>query len=813
MDKENVFVMIPLRGVVLFPGMTLHFDVGRKSSLAALENAAAGGKDIFFITQKDITVEKPGPDDFYPVGVVGSVRQVVRLPEHQSVIRVVVEGKYRASIKSFVQQRLFYKVETERIDDDFTMPAEYEGTEPLLEEASLFSLKKFFDEYAEHIPQMTPEMLINIYENKNLAKVTDFIAGNIMFTMDDKQKLLACANVFDRSELICGMLRKETRILELDEELENKVQGQIDKNQREYFLREEMKAITDELNEMDGDDGTGLLAKINETALPDDIREKLMGEFEKLKRMSSASADANVQRSYIEKCLEIPWGKYTKENTSLAKAEKILEKDHYGLKDVKQRITEMIAALMVSPDIKGQIICLAGPPGVGKTSVAKSIARATNRKYVRVSLGGVKDEAEIRGHRRTYIGAMPGRIINALIEAGSMNALILLDEIDKLGGDYKGDPSAALLEVLDGEQNFAFRDHYIDLPVDLSKVLFITTANDKNEIPGPLLDRMEIIDLPSYTYEEKFNIAKKHIIPKQLKEHGLKKSDLRISDAALRTIIDGYTREAGVRVLERKIAALCRKESVRIASGETDRLDIGVKNLEEYLGVKKFRPDEAKHEDLTGVVNGLAWTSVGGELLKAEALVMDGTGKIELTGSLGDVMKESVKTALSYVRSRADRFGIEKEFYKDKDIHVHFPEGAVPKDGPSAGVTVTTALVSALTGRNVRGDIAMTGEVTLTGRVLPIGGLREKSMAAYKEGIYTVLIPADNEPDLSEVDDAVKEKVRFIPVKQVDEVIDIALLPAEEYKELPKKTEKKKEIIVPPVKKSGGVGISCKESL
>ena len=778
MDKNNVFAMVPLRGVSLFPGMTLHFDVGRRMSLAALKNA--NGQDLFFVAQKDISAEKPGIEDLYPMGVVGTVRQIIKLPDHSSTVRVVVDGKYRATIDEIVQNRLLYKVRVSPVEDDFTLPADFRGSCEFLEEASLYSLKRYFDEYADHIQHLSPEMFRVIYESKELSSLTDYIAGNIMLSIEDKQTLLCETNVFSRAQQLCAVLAKETRILEIDAELQDRVQEQMDKNQREYYLREEMKAITNELGELEGDDSTGLVAKIRESLMPEELKEKLYAETERLRRMSPSSADGNVLRSYIEKCLQIPWGRYTKENTSLAKAKRVLERDHYGLKDVKERITEMLASLIISPDIKGQIICLAGPPGVGKTSVARSIAAATGRKYVRLSLGGVRDEAEIRGHRKTYIGSMPGRIINALIEADSMNCLMLLDEIDKLGSDFKGDPSSALLEVLDREQNFSFRDHYIELPVDLSKVLFITTANDKHMIPDALRDRMEIIDLPSYTYEEKFSIAKKHLLPKQMKEHSLTKENLKITDAALRVIIDGYTREAGVRILERKIAALCRKETVRLASGNDQRLEITPDNIEEFLGVRKYRPEENVLESAVGVVNGLAWTSVGGELLKAEAVVLQGTGKAECTGSLGDVMKESVRTAVSYVRSRADKFMINPDFYKENDIHVHFPEGAVPKDGPSAGVTVTTALVSALTGRKVRGNVAMTGEVTLTGRVLPIGGLREKSMAAYREGISKVIIPWGNISDLEEIDEPVKAKLEFIPVKSVDEVIDIALFPKDE---------------------------------
>ncbi len=807
MTKNNIFPTVPLRGVVLFPGMTLHFDVGRKASLAALKNA--NGQDVFFVAQKEASIERPEAEDLYGIGVVGTVRQIIKLPDHQGTVRVVVEGKYRAAVKEIVQKRLYYKIEVEPLEDDTAVPEFFEGPRELIEEAALFSIRRFFDGYAEHIQHISAEMFSKIYESKALGSTVDYIASNMMLTLEDKQRILSTLNVYMRSEALCSILAKETEILEIDALIQDKVQTQMDKNQREYYLREEMKAITEELGELDGDDNSLLVKRINESAMSDESKEKLLSEVERLKRMSPSSADGNVLRSYIEKCLELPWGVFTKENTSLDKAKKILEKDHFGLRDVKERIIEMIAALIVSPEIKGQIICLAGPPGVGKTSIARSIAKATNRNYARISLGGVRDEAEIRGHRKTYIGAMPGRIINAVIESKSMNSLVLLDEIDKLGNDFKGDPAAALLEVLDGEQNFSFRDHYIELPVDLSKILFITTANDKHAIPDALRDRMEIIDIPGYTYEEKFSIAKKHLVPKQMKEHGISKQNLKLSDAAIRTVIDGYTREAGVRILERKIAALCRKETVRLASGNEERLDITDKNIEEFLGVKKYRPEENTHEDIIGVVNGLAWTSVGGELLKAEALVLQGTGKVEYTGSLGDVMKESVRTAVSLVRSRADKFCINPDFYKENDIHVHFPEGAVPKDGPSAGVTVTTALVSALSKRKVSGDVAMTGEVTLTGRVLPIGGLREKSMAAYREGIHTVIIPHGNIADLEEVDEAVKKKVNFIPVKYVDEVLDIAIIDDAEKDNGNKKIPPaNKDIVIP--KCDGGVGISCK---
>lgn len=775
-ELQKIYKVIPMRGVTLFPGMTLHFDVARKFSIAALKDAVENGGEIFFASQKNSTVERPTAEDIYPEGTVGVVKQIIRLPEQTQALRVIVEGKFRARADSYLQTGTIYKAFITPLEDTTFLPDGPEGSESFMQEAVCFSLRKFFEDYSVHVPQITPDLFGSVFEMKDLGRMTDLIAANIYLSTEDKQALLATLNVYERAELLCSLLAKETDILALDEELQNRVQEAMDKNQREYYLREELKVITDELEEIDGSDSTGLFGKIAACKMPEESKNKLFDELDRMKRMASSSPEYNVSRSYIEKCLELPWGVTTKENRDIKKAERILEHDHFGLKEVKERITEMLASLIVSPDIKGQIICLAGPPGVGKTSVAKSIAKASGRKYARVSLGGIHDEAEIRGHRKTYIGSMPGRIANAIIEAGSFNPLILLDEIDKLSNDYKGDPSSALLEVLDGEQNFAFRDNYIELPLDLSRVLFITTANDRNAIPAPLLDRMEIIDLPGYTYEEKFHIAKKHLIPKQMREHGLTKDNIRISDAAVRQVIDGYTREAGVRLLERKLAAICRKEAVRIASGNDDKLEVTPKNLEELLGARKYRPDEQKHTDEVGLVNGLAWTAVGGELLQAEVAVLEGTGKVELTGSLGDVMKESARTAISFVRSRADRFHIDSEFYKNKDIHIHFPEGAVPKDGPSAGVTVTTALVSALTERKVSGKVAMTGEVTLRGRVLPIGGLREKSMAAYREGMSTVLIPDANVPDLQEVDPAVREKLTFIPVKTVDEVLDNALL-------------------------------------
>lgn len=800
--------IVPLRGIVIFPGMTLHFDVGRKYSLAAIKSAAASNKEVFFVAQKDISCENPEENDLYTIGVTGKIRQIIRTPEKGAPTRVVVEGISRAGLLSLETKTPFYRGDIELLETDCTLPRDSVSDKKVLDDAVLFSIRQFFDMYCEHASQIAPDIVDEIYGSKeNLSDVADFIAGNIMLSLEDRQTILSTLNVYARCEKLCLMLANETQVLILDEELQDKVQRQMDDNQREYFLREEMKIISDELTELCGDDDTGLHAKIEASLMPEDNKIKLFGELDRMRKFTSSSPDYNVLRTYIEKCLDIPWGVYTKENTDIKKAKRILEKDHYGLCEVKERITELLAAIIISPDIKGQIICLAGPPGVGKTSVAKSIARATGRKYARVSLGGVKDEAEIRGHRRTYIGAMPGRIINALIEAKSANPLILLDEVDKLGGDYKGDPASALLEALDGEQNSTFSDHYVDMPVDLSKVLFITTANDKSAIPDALRDRMEIIDIPGYTYEEKFNIAKKHLVKKQMSEHSLTKENLRFTDSAIREIIDCYTREAGVRILERHIAKICRKEALRLVDGNTETLVVSEKNTEELLGVKKYRPEEKKHTPRVGVVNGLAWTAAGGEMLEAEAVVLEGKGVLDYTGSLGDVMKESVKTAVSFIRSRADVLGIDSGFYKDKDIHVHFPEGAVPKDGPSAGVTITTAVVSALTGREVRGDVAMTGEITLTGRVLQIGGLREKSMAAYTNGIKYVLIPEGNVPDLAEVDPAVKAKVEFIPVSTADEVLSFVLLPAKTDSQA-KSSRSVHEIKIPPFAKNerGGAG-------
>ncbi len=801
--------LLALRGVVLFPGMTLHFDVGRATSVAALKYALSHNEKIFVVSQRDITDEEPLITDLYTTGVIAEIKQVVRVPENGKNLRAVVEGKQRASLKEIISMKPFLRGTVQIKNDTPVSGKAYDYETALIRNA-----RELFFTYCDISTKIPSDIQVEILDMVDSGTVSDKIAGHIFLSVQEKQRLLDEINPVRRLEYLCVLLNQEIDLLMLEEEINARVQEQLDKNQREYYLREQLRIIYDELGEGEDtpEEADKYISLITESKMPEDSKDKLISEAKRLAKLSAGSPDSNVIRTYLDKCLALPWGIYTKENQKLANARKQLDKDHYGLKDVKERIIEMLAARAMSPDIKGQIICLAGPPGVGKTSIAKSVAKATHRNYVRISLGGVHDEAEIRGHRRTYIGAIPGRIINALIDAKSANPLILLDEIDKLGGDFKGDPSSALLEVLDGEQNFSYCDHYIDLPFDLSKVLFITTANDRYSIPEPLRDRMEIIDLNSYTHEEKFNIAKKHLIPKQLKEHNIDKKMLKFSDKSIRIMIDGYTKEAGVRQLERIIAKIARKAAVKFVDGETKAINITDSNIFEFLGPVKYREDLTFTSDEIGLVNGLAWTSVGGEMLQIEVSVLDGTGKLELTGSLGDVMKESAKTAVSLVRSRAGQFGIETDFYKNKDIHIHVPEGAVPKDGPSAGITITTALFSALGKIPVKGSVAMTGEITLRGRVLPIGGLKEKSMAAYRHGIKTVIIPFENSPDLAEIDDTIKEKLTFIPVKNIDEVLSYSLKRNEKSEksnisEKCERSENHKSSVVPSKQEKPTIGI------
>ena len=644
-------------------------------------------------------------------------------------------------------------------------------------QAVMRECRTYFEEYAQLAPKMAPDVSLGVAAAQDASYLADYIAANIALPPEEKQDILSTAPVEKRMELLLSLLARECSILELEQDIHERVHEQLDQNQKEYYLREQMKAIQAELGESEnGDSETAdYRKKIAEAQLPEPVREKLEKELNRLSKQPFGSSEATVIRNYLDVCLELPWGKKTRERVSVEAARKVLDKDHYGLEKVKERILEFLAVKQLAPELKGQVICLVGPPGVGKTSIAMSMARAMNRKLARISLGGISDEAEIRGHRKTYVGAMPGRIINAISQSGSSNPLLLLDEIDKLGYDHRGDPASALLEVLDGEQNASFRDHFLEVPFDLSDVLFVTTANTTETIPRPLLDRMEVIELNSYTDEEKLQIAKRHLLPKELKRHGLARTQLKVSDGAIREMVASYTRESGVRVLERKMATLCRKAAMKLVEGACKSVSITERDLEEYLGAPRFHPEREALAQRVGVVNGLAWTSVGGELLEVEVNVVPGSGKVELTGNLGDVMKESAHAALSFIRSRASQLGIDGDFYKNRDIHVHFPEGAVPKDGPSAGIAITTAMVSALTDTPVKPGLAMTGEVTLRGRVLAIGGLREKTMAALRNGIKTVIVPAENEKDLEEIDQTVRAALHFILVEQVDQVLAAAL--------------------------------------
>ncbi|MBR5272205.1 MAG: endopeptidase La [Clostridia bacterium] len=769
--EAAVLPIVALRGLVLFPNSIMHFEVGRKKSVLAINAAVSDGSDIFLVPQKSVFDDDPQPSQISEIGVIACIKHIVKIAPDN--IRVVVEGKHRAFISDFMKTKPYLKGEVMPFDT-YPVTANEEHHTALVRQA-----KKLFEKYARVAAgKISPDVVMNVMEAKRAGRLADYIASNIMLDFEYKLELLGCLDPMARLSRLCVILSKEIALLSIEKEIQDKVQEQIDENQREYFLREQMKIITKELGEdaNNFDDGKEFANKIRALKLHEETEEKLLKEADKLSRMPETAHEAMVARNYLETCLSLPWNISTKDKTDIARASKVLDRDHYGLEKVKERILEMIAVRALSDQNTGQIICLVGPPGVGKTSIARSVATAMGKKYARISLGGVRDEAEIRGHRRTYIGAMTGRIMSAVIQAKSNNALILLDEIDKLGADYKGDPSSALLEALDPEQNGTFCDHYIDVPFDLSRILFMTTANSVDTIPAPLLDRMEVIELPSYTAQEKFHICKKHIIPKQIGKNGLSSKQLKISDDAIRVIIDGYTREGGVRNLERLIGKICRKTAKEIVGGLSEKVSVKPDNIEKFLGAQKFKRDAGGDKDEIGVVNGLAWTAVGGEMLKIEVVVLEGTGKLELTGSLGDVMKESAKAALSYVRSRVKKLDIDPDFYKNKDIHIHVPEGAVPKDGPSAGVTITTALVSALTGLPAKHDVAMTGEVTLTGRVLTIGGLREKSMAAYLTGKKTVFVPMGNKSDIEEISDEVRRNVEFVPVENVDEIIDRALV-------------------------------------
>ncbi len=772
MDNSRI-PLLALRGLHVFPGMLLTFDVERPASVASLGMVAGADRLIFLSAQKDLSSDMPDADEIYSVGTVCRVRQQLR-QAHGTVCRVMVEGLYRAEAQHIDANPKGYTAEIRPLPDK----TERVNSDRL--EALLRSCLSLFEEYLR-LNQDTPvEQILSILANPDPSHVSFYIAQNVHFSVEDKQEILECLYPSRRLVRIRQLLGRELNILSIEKELNEETQEQMNRNQREYYLREELKIIQNELgDEGQLDDLDEYRRKIQELAVSDEVREKLLKELGRLAKQPFGTAEGAVLRGYLDVCLEIPWGKKTEETVDLAKARKILDAEHFGLEKVKERILEYLAVKQLSPEIKGGLLCLVGPPGTGKTSVAMSVAKATNRKLVRVSLGGVHDEAEIRGHRKTYIGAMPGRIITGITQAGSCNPLMVLDEIDKLASDYRGDPSSALLEALDPEQNCSFRDNFLELPFDLSQVFFITTANTVSTIPRALLDRMEVIELSSYTDEEKLQIARRHLLPKQRKKHGLKANQLRIDDKVMRQVIDGYTRESGVRTLEREIAAICRKAAEGIAEGSFKSLTVKSDKLETLLGPARYKRDARRIRNEVGLVRGLAYTSVGGETLDVEAAIVAGSGKLELTGNLGDVMKESARAAVTYIRSRADALAIDPEFYKNTDIHIHFPEGAVPKDGPSAGITVCVAVISALTGRPVRSDIAMTGEITLRGRVLPIGGLREKTMAALRAGAKTVILPADNEQDLAEIDQTVRSKLEFVPVNHVDEILDLVLLPRE----------------------------------
>ena len=801
---------IALRGLVVFPNNLVHFEVGREKSIAAVEWAMANNSNVFLVAQKSMDTTEPQQADLFSYGVVAEVKQVLRVSG--DLVKVLVEGKYRAKLSALDASGDFLLSEVR------PAPVRAGKADGAVEtEALLRALKAGFDEYLGMNPRLGKDVVFAIVSSDDPAFLSEYMPANLLFRYEDKQAVMDEGTLNGRLKKLIEMLRRECQVMKIEKEIAEKVNESMDKNQRDYYLHEQLHIISDELGE--GDDthaeADEYRRRITGLHLAEDSEKKLLKEVDRLAKMQGSNQEATVIRTYLDTCLDLPWNTFTVDDLDISRAQQILDRDHYGLKKVKDRILETLAVRKLAPDVKAQIICLVGPPGVGKTSIARSIAESLGRKYVRISLGGVRDEAEIRGHRRTYIGAMPGKIITAMISAKSANPLMLLDEIDKLAGDFRGDPAAALLEALDPEQNSTFNDHFIDIPFDLSHVLFITTANDLGSIPGPLRDRMDVIELPSYTRVEKYNIARKHLLPKQLKACGLT-GKVTLSQSALYGIIDGYTREAGVRNLERTITSVLRKCARKIAAGEVESVSVTGTMLEQLLGPRFVKPDFLNRTNAVGIANGLAWTSVGGETLPIEVQVMDnGSGKITVTGSLGDVMKESAQLAVTWVRVHAAEYGIDPEKLKKCDLHIHAPEGAVPKDGPSAGVTLTTALVSCLSGIPVRGDVAMTGEITLHGNVLPIGGLREKSMAAYREGMKTVLIPKDNEPDLYEVDDEVKKNLTFLPMQSLTQVLNAALLKPQNAKKAkaPSRTHAKKKAadaaIVPPTAEKPQPGAVC----
>lgn len=776
MERQTVTMpVLALRGLVAFPEMLVNFDVEREKSVKALERAMEGDHKIFLVAQKEVGVSDPTEQDLYEIGTVAYIRQVLRVSD--KTVRVMVTGESRARLQGLYRTDPCLEGYVESVSEP-----PLENTEQ--GEAALRQTIAVFGEYSELAQGVSDEIMSKVVDVRDPGYLADYLSQHLNLRHGDKQLVLETADPLLRLQKFNELLIHEVQVMGLEKELEEQVRQQFTERQKNEILRAQMRMIQNELGE-DEDGNAELMeyeTKIKELHLAEETEKQLLKEIDRLAKQPFGSAEAAVIRNYLDTCLEMPWNESTEERADVKIAQKILDEDHYGLEKVKERILEFVAVRQMNPDIKGQILCLVGPPGVGKTSVAISVARAMNRKLGRLSLGGVHDEADIRGHRKTYIGAMPGRIVDAIRRSGSMNPLLVMDEIDKLGQDQRGDPASALLEVFDREQNSSFRDHFLEISIDLSRVMFITTANTLDTIPRPLLDRMEVIELSSYTDEEKLQIAKRHLVPKQMKEHGLAKGQLQIREEALRAVIEGYTKESGVRVLERQIAKLCRKAAVKLVSTDAKRVIVREKDLEEMLGIPRYREEKIPPIGEVGLVNGLAWTQAGGEILPVEAAVVDGTGKLETTGNLGDVMKESCMSALTVIRSRAEEFRLAPDFYKKKDVHIHFPEGAVPKDGPSAGAAITTALLSAFTGYPVRGDIAMTGEITLRGKVLPIGGLKEKTMAAKRGGIKTVLVPKGNEKDLAEIDPVVRESLRFVLVENIDAVLHEAIIRPEEEK-------------------------------
>lgn len=765
----KILPLLPLRGLTVFPFMTLYFDVGREKSIKALEEAMINDQMIFLVAQKDAASDSPNMDEIYSVGTVSKVKQLLKL--QGDTIRVLVEGISRAEIKDIIQKEPFISVEVSEVEID----EEFDANEV---EALKRRLISVFEDYVKLSGKVSPDTALTAAEIENISQVSDIIANNIPLKVEQKQEILSEFHPLRRMENLLKIIYQEIEILEIEKDINTKVRKQIDKVQKEYYLREQIKTIQNELGDRDGINAEieEYKAKIENAGLPEEAEKKVRKELDRLQKMPQGSAEGSVIRTYLDWIFDLPWNKSTEEIIDIDYAQEILEKDHYGLTKVKERIIEYLAVQKLKNSLKGPILCLVGPPGVGKTSIAKSIAKALNRNYVRISLGGVKDESEIRGHRRTYVGSMPGRIISAIKHAGSNNPLILLDEIDKMSNDFRGDPASAMLEVLDSEQNFAFRDHYMELPFNLSNALFLTTANSLDTVPRPLLDRMEVISLSSYTEEDKANIAMKYLLPKQIELHGLTSKNIKISEETVRDIINYYTREAGVRNLEREIGAICRKVARIIVSENKKTVTVSRTSLEKYLGIKKYRFEFANEKDEVGIATGLAWTPVGGETLSIEVNLMQGNGKLELTGHLGDVMKESAKAAISYIRSRCKELKIDENFYEKNDIHIHVPEGAIPKDGPSAGITLATAMISALSGIPVNRKVAMTGEITLRGRVLPIGGLKEKVIAAHRAGIKTIILPIDNKKDIEDIPENIREALKFICAEDMRTVIKNALV-------------------------------------